>query len=114
MDKLKTAGWIVLGLLVWVGFRAGTRALFNDNTANTQGFSYTLEAFNSACVSEATKGGNVSKADATSYCTCVYDKGVAEYGTETWSSELIKADTDGFTPKMNEFVNQCLIAYKES
>lgn len=84
----------------------------NVSSPTTKGLIYSKEAFNGPCVSEATKGGNVSNAAATEYCGCVYDKGVAEYGAEQWSTELVNASDNGFTPKMNEFINSCLAQYK--
>lgn len=110
MEQLKSISGVILVVLVVVGAGSLSRYLSTNNTeSNTDGLSYTLEAFNAPCVAEATKGGNVSKEVATQYCTCVYDKGIAEYGGEGWANELIKADAEGFTPKINEFVNQCIV-----
>jgi len=102
---------ILLAVLLTIGaINAGTTWIIKNNPPKTYGYEMSLEAFNASCVKEATTDTTIEKSVATEYCTCVYNKGIDQYGSKEWTNQLMKLSEDSdYTPEMNDFVNQCIV-----
>lgn len=77
-------------------------------TTPPTGYTISREATVNSCVPNAIDE-NVTEAQATSYCGCVYDEGVALYGDEGFTKILVDlGDTNTITPEMNGVINTCI------
>ncbi len=107
METLKTILKTILAIWAALVITGGLIALEESrNQPQTDGFEYSLEAFNKNCVEEAAK--NASIAVATNYCTCVYNDAKTSFGKD-FSKEVLKAGEQGLTPEWNTIVNRCIV-----
>lgn len=100
----------VIGVFILISLGArglGHLVTSQNNDTKVEGLEYSVEAFNATCMTEATSGGNVTEEVARQYCTCVYDKGVAEMGVEGWSDHMVSSDK--ITPEVNSYINACIV-----
>ena len=107
-NNLKTAV-IVVAILFAIGWISSAVTSSSTNSEDVKGFVLTLEAFNAGCKQGAMEEGTVTDEQATTYCTCVYNKGVDQYGGEEWTNQLETLDeTNTFTADMNVITNSCI------
>lgn len=105
---MKTA-FIIIIVMVGVFYLIGSYEPGSSEIPDVKNFSLTQEAFNPGCMDGALAEGNVTKAQAETYCTCLYRNGVDEYGAVKFTDEVTELGrTNTLTPKLNELVNKCI------
>jgi hypothetical protein len=111
LSKWLTGALITLIVFGTVHFISRGFSFESVNYSPTGGMVYTKEAYMKGCSDGYWRSAGeaiYSQAEIDKYCACTWDRGVAEYGVEGWSTELVNMG-DNFTPKMTEFINQCIL-----
>ena len=120
---LSKIGWILnlifmilFSLLFVFGFVYGFLSA-NDSTSSDgsgssiSGLTVNRDVYIDACESGAatTASDQISSEQITTYCGCVYDSGVEQYGAEEFTKMNSQiAETNQISPEINELINKCL------
>jgi hypothetical protein len=92
--------------------------IIDNEPTDIKGFSYSRSTYIEGCsYSAKSQQGAAVLTDAliTSYCGCVYDKGVAQYGAAEFTKKDMEAtETNSLTPELNSLVNVCITQAMEA
>jgi multisubunit Na+/H+ antiporter MnhG subunit len=101
---------VIICLLSLIGYFVPDPLNRTANSSTATSAVLSLEEFNESCISGATEGeGALTNEQATTYCTCMYNRGVQQYGLERWRTILEEAGmTNATSPEITELAKQCV------
>ena len=103
---------LFIGLIMAGAAKYTANQIIDNSPADVKGFSYTRESYLKGCSYSAKQsdgGAELTDALITSYCGCVYDKGVSQFGLAGFTQKDMQAtETNSLTPELNELVNVCI------
>lgn len=114
-NKVRGLVSIILGITVFLVLYYGAQALMREATtpaAQPASFTVDRETYIQSCsywAKQEPDTEGITDSMVRTYCGCVYDKGIAQYGLQGFiqvDSELTR--TGQVTPELNAIVNQCI------
>lgn len=110
-SAIKISLAVIVSILIFGG-PAYIRTLGNGDTSADlpNNLLLTEQTFLTYCVQGATTGADGINADAaTTYCKCVFQTGLTQYGAVEWNRQIVElGQTNTLTDGMNAIVNQCV------